>query len=166
MNRRKLVSAIRTHLTLPGVATTPAGMTPDPSANFGLFALQANANLRLGGQTNITTAGTDTLLTVAQLFSRVIFLAAGASGGFTITLPSTVDIIAGAGPTVPKDGSFITLLSIVNVAVGQTGTITAGDVSTTVTGTATIATNTTRTVAIKIASGTTVTVTNMGSMAI
>jgi hypothetical protein len=165
MNRRNLASAVREHLKLAAVAPFPSGITPDNAANFGLFALQANANLRMGGVSLITTAGTDTTLTAAQALSRVIVLAAGASAGFTITLPTAAALIGAMGPTVPKDGSFITILSIQNFNVGQTGTITAST-GITVIGTATIATNTTRTVYLRVLDGTSMSLTNMGSMAL
>lgn len=116
-------------------------------------------------RTPITTAGTDTTLTTAQLLSGAIILAAGASGGFTITLPSTASIIADLGQC-KKDGTYSMWLLIKNNGVGQTGTLTPGDGSTTITGTATIATNTTRTFLITVSSGTALQIDNFGSMSL
>lgn len=144
----------------------PSGSTPDNAANFGLMGLWQNANVYCGGLNSITTAGTDSALTAAQALSRVLAMAAGASGGFTITLPTTKAMLAAIGPCVPTDGSFSFPVGYLNVNVGQTGTLTAGDASTTVSGTATIATNTRRDFMVTVASATTLTFTNIGSAAI
>jgi hypothetical protein len=105
-------------------------------------------------------------LTAAQAVAGVLVLAAGASGGFTLTLPSTAAIITALGPTIPTDGSFSKLVRIKNDSVGQTGTLTAGDASTTITGTATIATAVTRQYLLTVTGPTTVTYENLGGISL
>jgi len=139
------------------------GLTADPSANFGAFQAISNANLLAPERSPITTAGTSTTLTTAQLLSGGIILAAGASGGFTINLPTTAAIIAAMGTCVLTDGTFSMWVRIKNDGVGQTGTVTVGDASTTLNGTATIATNTVRTYLLTVTSKTTLTLDNFGS---
>lgn len=159
-----MIGLLRRYLCLgtvgPGV---PPGMVADKSAIYGLIALLSNINAYSQTRADVTTAGTDSTLTAAQAIAGSLFLAAGASGGFTITLPSTKSIIAAFGPTIPTDGTFSKIITITNVAVGQTGTLTAGDGSTTITGTATIATNTSRRFVLTINSASTVTFQNTGS---
>lgn len=145
------------------IAKLPPGLTADSSANFGQFALTANVNNYAESTTPVTTAGTNTTLTPAQILAGMTILNSGASGAFTITLPSTVAIIAGLGPTVALDGSYAEPIHILNNGVGQTGTVTAGDSSTTLTGTMTCATNTTRKFILTVTSPTTITIQNCGS---
>lgn len=154
---------LRRFLTLPSVQPLPAGVTADKAALLGLVALMANVNAYAQTRADVTTAGTDSTLTAAQAMAGTLFLAAGASGGFTITLPTTKALITAFGNTIPLDGSFSKQLTIVNVAVGQTGTLTIGDASTTITGTATIATDTTRRFLLTVTSASTVTIQNLGS---
>lgn len=143
----------------------PAGLTPDKSSMLGLNALMSNINAyMLTPQAAIATAGTNTALTGVQFTKGVVVLTAGASGGFTITLGSTASIIASLGPTIPTDGTYGEPIFVQNNGVGQTGTITAGDASTTLSGTMTIATNTTRVFFLSVLSPTTVTITNVGSL--
>jgi hypothetical protein len=145
----------------------PPGITPDNSAAFGLFGLMQNINnLAPGPESAIVTSGTASTMTTAQLLTGIITLDAGASGGFTLTLPSTASIISSFGPTVITDGTFAKMILIKNDGVGQTGTLTAGDASTTVTGTATIASNTTRMFMMFILSPTTIEFENMGSLSL
>ena len=148
------------------ILAMPAGITADKSADWGLLGALNNLNVHAEERTPITTAGTSTTLTVAQFLGNVIILAAGASGGFTINMPSTASIIGGMGNSIPTDGTFSMTLRIKNDAVGQTGTLTVGDASTTLNGTATIATNTTRTFLVTVTSATTLTVDNLGSMSL
>lgn len=152
----------------PGVISPlPPGIVADKSGAWGLFALISNLNNYSEAISAITTAGTNTTLTAAQLLIGVTKLNAGASGGFTITLPSTVAIIAALGPTIPMDGTYAEPVSILNNAVGQTGTLTAGDASTTLTGTMTVATNTRRVFMLTVlAGGATIAIENIGSLAL
>jgi len=142
------------------------GMTADKPALFSLIALQSNANAYCGQMVDVTTAGTNSTLTAAQAIARVVHLLSGASGGFTVTLPSTKAIIVALGPTIPTDGSYGQPFSLLNDGVGQTGTLTAGDASTTITGTATALTDTRRDFFLTVTSATTITIQNMGSAAI
>ncbi len=149
-------------LTLGVIAPVPAGMTPDKSADFGYFALLSNLNAYAEGLSTIVTAGTNSTLTTAQLLSKNIVLTSGASGGFTITLPTTAAIISALGPTVPTDGSFYFPLYISNQGVGQTGTLTAGDASTTVSSTEnSLATNVSGKWMVQVATATTLVVTRV-----
>jgi hypothetical protein len=147
-----------------GIVQLPAGLVPDAQANWGLHALQSNVNNYSETRQTVTTAGTNTPLTAAQALCGALFLNAGASGGFTITLPSTVAMIATLGPTIPFDGSYSEPLWITNNNVGQTGTVTIADASTTLTGTMTIATNTTRKFLLTVTGPTTIAIQNQGSL--
>jgi hypothetical protein len=141
-----------------------SGIVPDKSAMFGMFAVLNNAGAYCGHLETITTAGTNTTLTASQCRRRVIRLESGASGGFTITLPSTSAIISALGSTMITDGTYGQPFMILNDSVGQTGTLTAGDASTTITGTATITTATTRYYFMMLTSATTITYFNVGSL--
>lgn len=163
---KRLLNLILRFLRLDVVFAIPAGITADSQGEWGLFGLMSNVNAVNATEANVTTAGTNSTLTGAQAISGALILAAGASGGFTITLPSTADIITALGPTVPTDGTFSKILRIKNDGVGQTGTLTAGDGSTTVTGTATIATNTTRTFLLTVTNGSALVIENLGSMSL
>lgn len=148
----------------PGVIQAlPPGMTADKSADFGYVGFWANANAFSENLATIVTAGTNSAITAAQVLLGALRLTAGASGGFTITLPTTAAIIAALGPAIPTDGSFSKRITIVNDNVGQTGTVTAGDASTTITGTATIATNTVREYLMTVTGVATLTLQNIGS---
>ena len=144
----------------------PAGITPDATGAFGTFGALSNANNYSETYTRVTTAGTNSTLTGAQALSGGLFLQAGASGAFTITFPSTVTLLATLGPTIPTDGTYSEPLWITNNNVGQTGTVTAGDSSTTLTGTMTIATNTTRKFIMNVTGPSTITIYNQGSMSL
>ena len=144
----------------------PAGIVPERAALYAHFALLSNANAYCGQIVDVTTAGTASTLTAAQAISRVVHLLAGASGGFTVTLPATSVIISALGPTIPTDGTYGQPFSLLNDNVGQTGTLTAGDASTTITGTATVLTDTRRDFFLTVTSPTTITIQNLGSAAI
>jgi hypothetical protein len=146
------------------IVQIPAGLVPDAQANWGLHALQSNVNNYSETKQTVVTAGTNSTLTAAQALSGALFLNAGASGGFTITLPSTVAMISALGPTIPTDGSYSEPLWITNNNVGQTGTVTIGDANTTLIGTMTIATNTTRKFLLTVNNPTTITIQNQGSL--
>jgi hypothetical protein len=149
------------------IMPVPAGLTPDTSSQWGLMGLMSNINAHsFGPAPSVVTAGTNTNLTAAQVYPGMLILAAGASGGFTITLPSTASILSALGPTIPTNGTYSQLLIIQNLAVGQTGTLTAGDASTTLSGTLTIATNTTRMFLLTVNSPTAITITNFGSLSL
>lgn len=159
---QRLYDFLRTRI----IAPLPPGIVPDVAANFGLFGLWNNVNNYAESLSTVVTAGTNSTLTVAQLLSGVTNLTAGASGGFTITLPATSAIISGLGPTIKTDGSYAIPISFLNNAVGQTGTVTAGDASTTVTGTATVATSTRRLFLLTVNSPTTITLQNLGTISL
>jgi hypothetical protein len=144
----------------------PPGITADAQANWGLHGFMSNANNYSETKQTVTTAGTNTTLTATQALCGALFLNSGASGGFTITLPSTTALIAALGPSIATDGSYSEPLWITNNNVGQTGTVTAGDASTTLTGTMTIATNTTRKFLLTVTGPSTITIQNQGSLSL
>ena len=146
------------------IVKIPAGITPDNSAVWGLSGFMQNVNNYSQSITQITTAGTNTTLTPAQILAGITKLNVGAAGGFTITLPSTASIIGTLGSTIALDGTFSMPVSIENNNVAQTGTVTAGDGSTTLTGTMTIATNTRRFFLLTVLTATTIAIENIGSM--
>lgn len=145
------------------IVIIPPGITPDSTANWGFHALQANVNNYAEFIANITTAGTNTNVTALQALAGFMYLAAGASGGFTLTLPSTTALLTALAPTTPTNGTYAEPIHVVNNNVGQTATLTAGDTNTTLTGTMTVATNTVRKFMFTVTSPTTVTITNVGT---
>jgi hypothetical protein len=153
---------MRNFLRCAVIQAMPAGVTPDKAADFSYFALLANINAYAEGLATIVTAGTNTLLTTAQLLAKNIVLTSGASGAFTITLPATSAIISALGATIPTDGTFYFPLYISNQGVGQTGTLTAGDSSTTVSATEnSLATNVSGKWMVQVATATTLVVTRV-----
>ena len=162
---RALFSRFLDSLWLGIIKALPPGETPDAQALFGLVATQHNLNkYAVRENAVIITAGTASVLAANQAHRSVIRLDAGASGGFTLTLPSTASIIADLGSTVPTDGTFAKIVWIENNSVGQTGTLTAGDANTTITGTATFATAVTRAYLLTVLSATTISYENLGSL--
>jgi hypothetical protein len=142
----------------------PGGITADKSGAYGYFGLISNLNNYSESIVQITTAGTNTTLTAAQTLTGITKLNTGASGGFTITLPTTAAIISALGPTIPLDGTYAEPISMENNNIGQTGTLTAGDSSTTLTGTMTVATNTRRLFLLTVLSATTIAIENIGTV--
>jgi hypothetical protein len=158
--------ALTRFLRLGVIYPLPGGITPDNAAAFGLFGLMSNLNNYSESLVALTTAGTNITLTAAQVLIGVTKLNTGASGGFTITLPSTSSIISALGTTVPTNGTYAEPISILNNNVGQTGTLTIGDSSTTLTGTMTVATNTRRVFLLTVLSASTISIENIGSLAL
>lgn len=148
------------------IAPFPAGMTADKSAQFGLMALMSNVNNYAESLVSIATSGTNITLTASQVLLGVTRLTTGASGGFTITLPSTTSIISALGATIPTDGSYAEPISMMNDNIGQTGTLTIGDANTTLVGTMTVATNTRRLFLLTVLSPTTIQINNIGSVSL
>ena len=147
------------------IVPVPRGLVADKSSMWGLNALLQNINqYALMPQAPIATSGTAVALTGPQLTSGVIQLTSGASGAFTINLSSTAAILAALGSAIPTDGTYGEPVFIQNNGIGQTGTVTAGDASTTLSGTMTIATNTTRVFLLTVLSPTTISLTNIGSL--
>lgn len=147
------------------IVTPPAGLVADKSSMWGLNALLANINqYALMPRPAIATSGTAVALTGPQFTGGVVLLTAGASGAFTINLPSTAQIIAALGASIPTDGTYGEPIFVQNNGIGQTGTLTVGDASTTTSGTMTIATNTTRVFLMTVTSPSTISITNVGSL--
>jgi len=148
------------------VFNIPAGQTPDATGADGLLGLMQNLNNYAMDMASYATAGTNVVIVAGDIASNpLIQLNTGATGGFTITLPTTSQILGALTGTVPQDGSFTKIVSFVNNNIGQTGTLTAGDSPTTVVGTATIATNTRRDFAMRVLASSLV-FTNIGSVSL
>jgi hypothetical protein len=127
-----------------------------------VFELIKSLNAYSQNIVTVVTSGTNSNLTAAQSVAGIVNLTSGASGAFTITLPSTATIIAALG-NFPNDGLFTFPIEIVNNNTTFTGTLTAGDANTTITGTATIATGTVRKYLVQVTGVNTITITNIGT---
>lgn len=139
----------------------------DTGADWGNLAMRQNLNsYSITPTPPVATAGTNVTLTPAQATNGALILTPGASGAFTITLPSTAAMLTAMGPTIPTDGTYGELLFIQNNNVGQTGTLTAGDASTTLSGNLTVATNTTRVFFITVTGPGVLTIINVGTFAL
>ncbi len=161
------------------IASLPAGMTGvDFSANFGLFGFWHNVNSFAGSRVDITTTTANTIaLSAADTRNGwyVVSAAAGATAGWTLVLASTASIIGvfaplgrlqvAAGSSVTTQTVPFTKLMAVKNLHAQTATLTAGDASTTVTGTATIAQNTTRFFLMSFPTASTILVESLGLLA-
>ena len=161
------MKALIARLFRPGILfPVPAGQTPDETGANGLIGFMSNANAAALALGSFTTAGTDFTFPASSIVTGgIIQMNAGASGGFTITLPSTRSILSTLGLSVPKSGAFQMPVSFLNNNVGQTGTVTAADAGTTVVGTATVATDTRRTFMLRVINST-VSLTNIGSLSL
>jgi hypothetical protein len=157
--------ALTHFLDLGIIQLLPPGITPDSAAAGGLYGLWSNINNYAELSVPVTTA-VPTPISVAQLLAGVTILNAGAGGAFIIQLPATTAIISALGATIPYNSTFAMIVSFMNNAVGQTGTVTIGDASTTLTGTATVATNTRRQYLLTVTSFSTITLQNLGTMAL
>lgn len=129
---------LRRFLGLAAIQPIPSGMTPAGASDFSLMALMQNVNAYSEEYVSVTTAGTNTTLTAAQLLAKNVLLATGASGDFTLTLPTTARIIDALGPTLPRNGAFYFPLYVANNTT-HVATLTAGDASTTFSGSALMA---------------------------
>ena len=145
----KLRRVLREYLEPGVIFRQPPGITADPSALFGLQAVIQNVNNYCEAPYTVVSAqavsNVVTLTAFQFLIGEVIIPAlAGITAGFTLQLPSTAALVAQmGGTTIPLDGTYAEPSHFSNSS-GQTGTLTAGDASTTISGTATIATGVTR----------------------
>src|SRR5262249_356727 len=126
-----------------------------------LQAFMSNANAYSQQMASYATAANVAIL-AADVVDGIIQLNAGAGAGYTATLPATDQILGALGASVPQDASFTKITRIVNKNSGQTATLTAGDGKTSITGTATVATNTVRDFAMRVGPGSTLNFTNLG----
>lgn len=147
------------------IMAVPSGQQGvDPLGGAGLVpAFMNNANAYAQQMASYATAGTNVAIVAGDVVDGIVQVNTGASGGFTITLPTTAQILGALGASVPQDGTFTKIVRIVNNSVGQTGTLTAGDTPTTVIGTATIATATCRDFAMRVLASS-ISFTNIGSL--
>lgn len=161
-----MIAMLMRWFSLAVIQSDPNALHPDNSTLFGYFGVRANLNAYASRAIEaITTAGTAAVLSAAQAFASVVRLDSGASGDFTLTLPATTAIFAALPPTVPLDGTFSKIVAIANNNTTHTATLTAGDASTTITGTATIATNFIREYLMTITGPSTITYENLGTKA-
>lgn len=138
-------------MTAENTNSYPSRTEANPNANqvwdnvalFGVGGRVRNISAMVDKSLVTVSTGTGTAAIVpASAFPAGTWdLQPGATGGFTLTLPSTAAILAAYPNTIPQQGSFNVEIDILNDAVGQTATLTAGDASTTILGTATIANN-------------------------
>lgn len=161
---------LRDFFKLRNIVKQTGGVTVDPSAMYGYFALIQNLNNYSEQVSAPINAGAGFTMTTVQYAQGIVNITA-ASGAFNITLPTTTQIIGLLQPGVPADGSYAEPISILNNGSGQVGTLVAGDGNTTINGTATIANNTRRLFQVNInAFGPgvtpTLTIQNLGSMAL
>jgi hypothetical protein len=159
---KRLLSFLRLNVIFP----IPGGIVADKVGMWGLMGLMSQVNNYAESLTASISTATAPTLTTAQLLAGFTQLGTGAGGGYNVTLPSTSSIIAALGPACPTDGSFSMPVHIMNNNSGQTATLVAGDGSTTITGTGTIATNITRKYILNVASATTITLTNVGTLTV
>lgn len=130
-------------LDLGVICPIPGGIVADPSAVFGLFRLMANVNNYSLALTAPINAAAGFTITAAQ-FAQGIINVTAASGPYNATLPTTAQILAAMGNTIPLDGTYAEPFHFMNNSSGQTATLVAGDANTTVTGNATMLTATYR----------------------
>ena len=141
----------------------PTGMTGDVTGALGLLGFMQNANAYAEQLSSVATAGTNTTLIPSQLLSGVVQLNSGASGPFTITLPSTGSIISGLPSTIPMDGSYTEHVAFKNNLTGQPATLVAGDSGTNI-DVAVIGSNVTRFYLMRVLGSSTISLTNLGAL--
>lgn len=110
----------------------PPGMRPDSSSEFSLQGLMSNTNAYAEEWVAIASDDAGVVLTPAQVIAKNIVFTAGATGLFTVLLPSTSTILDALGPTIARDGSFWFPFYIANQISGQNAQLFAGDPDTTV----------------------------------
>lgn len=160
-----LLAALADYFRPKNIINIPAGQQGvDATGANGLIGFMANANAYSQQMASYASSGTAAVVIApSDVVDGVIQVNSGASGGYAITLPTTAQMLAALGPSVPQDGSFTKIVRIVNNNSGQTGTLTAGDTPTSITGTATIATNTARDFAMRVLASS-INFTNIGSL--
>jgi Glycine-rich domain len=136
----KIIRFLRLGVILP----QPGQLRPDSSNSYGLDALVSNVNTYAVTLIDLSQSGTNITLTGPQALAGVVRLVGAASGNFTVTLPPTPRLIDALGPTVPRDGSYAVEISIQNEDPTFDATLTAGDSSTTINGTAIVVAGTRR----------------------
>lgn len=161
----KTIAALISALFRPrNVFNIPAGQQGvDPTGANGLIGLMFNVNASIyGDMASYSTSGNAVTIAAGDIVSNpILIMGAGASGAYTITLPTTAQMLSAFGPSVPQDGSFTKVFSIVPNGAGQTGTLTAGDTPTSIVGAAVIGSNVVRTYALRVL-GSAIVITNLG----
>lgn len=154
----KISSFLRPAIIMP----LPSGQTPDPTGANAQIGFMQNANNYSQQMASYATTGNAVTVLPADVVDGILQMNTGASAGFTINLPATDQILGAMTGAVALDGSFTKIVRVVNNNAGQTGTLTAGDGKTTITGTATVATNASRDYAMRVGPGSTLNFTNLG----
>lgn len=159
------MNLLRAFFRLNIIMALPAGMQGvDPGGGAGLLqAFMNNANNYSQQMASYATTGNSVAVIAADVVDGVLQMNAGAGAGFTINLPTTAQILGALQASVPQDGSFTKIIRVVNNGSGQTGTLTAGDASTQIIGTATIGTNVCRDYALRVMASN-INITNIGSL--
>ena len=153
-------------------------LTPDVSAGDGLFLLWHNANSFAGSRVDVAPSGNTNTVVLSAADSRngwFVCATGGTNAGWTLVLAATSDIIgvfkpfgrlqvAAGSLAATQTMPFTKLIAVKNLNA-QTATLTAGDASTTITGTATIAANTTRMFLMSFPTATTILVESIGLLA-
>lgn len=165
-----LKSIVRWFLNLGIICPIPGGIVPDNSSNFGLFRLMANLNNYSLSLTSPITATGGITITVAQFLQGILNVTVSA-GAANLTLPTTAQLLSALGTTIQTDGTYAEPFHVMNNGTGQTMTLVAGDASTTITGTATMATNTYREFLVTVNAAVTgvqptITIQNLGTRAL
>lgn len=156
-------------VTITGVASIPSGSAVEflgvvTNATTPAVTLYAKARPVLPDSQYSTAALQSTSMTAAQFAGAKVvhFENTGTTPG-NLATPTAAQIIAAIPNAIV--GQSYTLFIRNSSSGANTATITAGDGNVTLTGTMTIAQNVTRMFNVKVASGTTVTVTSMGIFA-
>lgn len=160
------MKSIRAFFRLPIIMALPAGMQGVEGGSGGAGFIQSfmnNANNYSNQMASYATTGNAVVVIAADVVDGIIQVNTGAGAGFTITLPTTQQILGALQASVPQDGSFTKIIRIVNNGTGQTGTLTAGDASTQIIGTATIANNVSRDYALRVMASN-INITNIGAL--
>jgi hypothetical protein len=143
-------------------------LTPDNSALFGIIGKLHNTAAANSKSLAAVAIGTSTtpVLTAVQFVQGFWDVSGSPGGAFTLTTPTSAQIISALPSTIPQDGTFNFLTRVINDGSGQTATVTAGT-GVTVLGTATVANNTTRLYFVNVNVGAaTVTIMNFGSLSL
>jgi hypothetical protein len=146
----------------------PTGMTPDQAGALGLLGLMQNVNNYSESLSSVASTGNVVNLIAASaqvagnFLSGFVMINAGATAGVTVNLPSTQNLIANLGNTIPLDGSYSEPVHIVNNS-GQTATLTAADANTTILGSAAVVTGNVRKFMLRVLNSSNVSITNVGT---
>lgn len=160
---KTILARLSAFLRPKNIFNIPAGQQGvDPTGANGLIGLMANLNAYARDMASYATTGNAVTIAAADIVTNpILSMGAGASAAYTITLPTTAQMLAAFGPSVPQDGSFSKVITIVPNGAAQTGTLVAGDSPTTIVGAAVIGSNVTRSYLLRVL-GSSISLTNLG----